>query len=167
MKVILKETIDSLGIIGSEVTVADGYARNYLLPQNKAVQATPQNRRVLEQEKGKFDLQIAKDLFKAAAECGVDAVKLQKRDNKSLFTKAAYNRPYDNRNSFGQTYGAHREALEFGKEEYSELKKYAKGLGVAMFATAFDIPSADFLADLDMPVYKSVSRSHCPRIKCL
>jgi large subunit ribosomal protein L9 len=61
MKVILKETIDSLGIIGSEVTVADGYARNYLFPQDKAVQATPQNRRVLEQEKDKFDLQIAKE----------------------------------------------------------------------------------------------------------
>ena len=60
MKVILKETIDSLGIIGSEVNVADGYARNYLFPQNKAVHATPQNRRVLEQEKAKFDLQIAK-----------------------------------------------------------------------------------------------------------
>ena len=61
MKLILKETIESLGIIGSEVTVADGYARNYLLPQNKAVPATPQNRRVLEQEKAKFELQIAKE----------------------------------------------------------------------------------------------------------
>ena len=61
MKVILKETIDSLGIIGSEVTVADGYARNYLLPQKKAVPATPQNRRVLEHEKAKFELQIAKE----------------------------------------------------------------------------------------------------------
>jgi len=61
MKVILKETMDSLGIIGSEVTVADGYARNYLLPQNKAVLATPQNRRVLEQVKAKFELQIAKE----------------------------------------------------------------------------------------------------------
>jgi len=61
MKVILKETIESLGIIGSEVTVADGYARNYLLPQNKAVLATPQNRRVLEQVKAKFELQIAKE----------------------------------------------------------------------------------------------------------
>lgn len=61
MKVILKETIESLGIIGSEVTVADGYARNYLLPQNKAVLATPQNRRVLEQQKAKFELQIAKE----------------------------------------------------------------------------------------------------------
>ena len=61
MKVILKETISSLGIIGSEVTVADGYARNYLLPQSKAVPATPQQRRILEQEKAKFELQIAKE----------------------------------------------------------------------------------------------------------
>ena len=61
MKVILKETIDSLGIIGNEVTVADGYARNYLLPQNKAVLATPQNRKILEQNKKKFEFQIAKE----------------------------------------------------------------------------------------------------------
>ena len=61
MKIILKETINSLGIIGSEVTVAKGYARNYLFPQNKAVQATPQNRRKLEQDKVKFDLQITKE----------------------------------------------------------------------------------------------------------
>jgi len=61
MKVILKETISSLGIIGSEVDVADGYARNYLLPQDKAVTATPENRKRLEQEKAKFDVQIAKE----------------------------------------------------------------------------------------------------------
>ena len=61
MKVILTETINSLGIIGSEVEVAKGYARNYLLPQNKAVLATEQNRKKLEQEKTKFDLQIAKE----------------------------------------------------------------------------------------------------------
>lgn len=61
MKVILKETIDSLGIIGSEVRVADGFARNYLLPQNKAVQATPQNRKLLERDRTKFELQIAKE----------------------------------------------------------------------------------------------------------
>jgi large subunit ribosomal protein L9 len=61
MKVILKETIDSLGIIGSEVNVSDGYARNYLLPQNKAVQATPQNRKMLLQDSTKFELQIAKE----------------------------------------------------------------------------------------------------------
>jgi large subunit ribosomal protein L9 len=61
MKVILKETLDALGIIGSEVTVADGYARNYLFPQKKAVPATPQNRRALEQKKAKFELQIAQE----------------------------------------------------------------------------------------------------------
>lgn len=102
-------------------------------------------------------LEKAKQLFKAAAECGVNAVKLQKRDNQSLFTKAAYNKPYENENSFGDTYGAHREALEFGRAEFVELKQYAKKLGVTMFATAFDIPSADFLAELEMPLYKIAS----------
>lgn len=61
MKIILKETIESLGIIGSEVQVADGYARNYLLPQGKAVVDTPQNRKVLELERAKVELQIAKE----------------------------------------------------------------------------------------------------------
>lgn len=66
MKVILTETIESLGIIGSEVKVADGYARNYLLPQKKAVLATQANRNMLKQDKAKFELQIAKE--KAFAE---------------------------------------------------------------------------------------------------
>ena len=99
----------------------------------------------------------AKELFKTAKECGVNAVKLQKRDNKTLFTKAAYHRPYDNRNSFGATYGEHREFLEFGKKEYVELQQYSKEIGVTMFSTAFDITSADFLAELDMPLYKIAS----------
>jgi N-acetylneuraminate synthase/sialic acid synthase len=102
-------------------------------------------------------LEKAKQLFKAAAECGVNAVKLQKRDNKTMFTKAAYHKPYENENSFGATYGEHREALEFGRSEYMELQQYAKELGVTMFSTAFDIPSADFLFELDMPLYKIAS----------
>ena len=61
MKVLLTETIDSLGIIGSEVNVTKGYARNYLIPQKKALIATPQNRKQLEQVKAKFELQIAKE----------------------------------------------------------------------------------------------------------
>ena len=61
MKVILTETIESLGIIGTEVKVATGYARNYLFPQKKAVPNTPQNRKMLEQNKAKFELQIAKE----------------------------------------------------------------------------------------------------------
>jgi large subunit ribosomal protein L9 len=61
MRVILTQTIESLGIIGSEVEVKPGYARNFLLPQKKAVMATPENRRRLELEKTKFELQIAKE----------------------------------------------------------------------------------------------------------
>jgi large subunit ribosomal protein L9 len=61
MRVILTETIESLGIIGTPVEVAKGYARNYLLPQKKAVTDTPQNRRIMEQAKAKFELQIAKE----------------------------------------------------------------------------------------------------------
>lgn len=61
MKLILKETIETLGIIGTQVEVADGYARNYLLPQNKAVIDTPQNQKMLKQQKKKFDLQLAQE----------------------------------------------------------------------------------------------------------
>jgi sialic acid synthase len=96
-------------------------------------------------------------MFTAAAECGVNAVKLQKRDNRSLFTRDYFNRPYDNEASFGATYGAHREALEFGREEYLELQEHARSLGVAFFATAFDFASADFLAELNMPAFKIAS----------
>ncbi len=42
------------------------------------------------------DLQKCKELFRAAKECGVDAVKLQKRDNRALYTRAMYDKPYDN-----------------------------------------------------------------------
>lgn len=61
MKVILKETIDTLGIAGTECKVAEGYGRNYLLPQGKAVLATPANRKVMEQTRAKLELQIAKE----------------------------------------------------------------------------------------------------------
>lgn len=98
-----------------------------------------------------------RELFRVAKECGADAVKLQKRDNRSLYTRAMYDKPYDNENSFGSTYGEHREALEFGRDEYVELQRYSRELGLTFFATAFDIPSADFLAELDMPAYKIAS----------
>ena len=102
-------------------------------------------------------LETAKEMFRVAKECGANAVKLQKRDNRSLFTKAGYDKPYDNPNSYGATYGEHREFLEFGFIEYKELKDYAKELGVTLFATAFDFASADFLEKLDMPFYKMAS----------
>lgn len=103
------------------------------------------------------NLETAKEMFRVAKQCGADAVKLQKRDNCALYTRAMYNKPYDHENSFGLTYGEHREALEFGWEEYQELKKYAQELGITMFATAFDFPSADFLEKLDVPAFKIAS----------
>jgi N-acetylneuraminate synthase/sialic acid synthase len=103
------------------------------------------------------NVETAKELFRSAKECGADAVKLQKRDNRSLYTRALYNKPYDHENSFGLTYGEHREALELDRDAYLELKRYAKELGLTMFATAFDFPSANFLAELDMPAFKIAS----------
>ncbi|HYC71302.1 MAG TPA: N-acetylneuraminate synthase family protein [Opitutaceae bacterium] len=102
-------------------------------------------------------LDVCKEMFKVAKECGANAVKLQKRDNRSLFTKALYNQVYDNPNSYGATYGEHREALEFGEREYQELKALADELKITFFSTAFDHKSADFLAALDMPLYKLAS----------
>lgn len=98
-----------------------------------------------------------KRLFKAAKDAGADCVKLQKRDNRALFTKEMYDSPYNSENAYAPTYGTHREALEFNKEQYKELQKYAKELGITFFATAFDIPSAEFLEDLDVPAYKIAS----------
>jgi sialic acid synthase len=102
-------------------------------------------------------LDQCKRMFDVAKECRADAVKLQKRDNRTLYTKAMYDSPYLHRNSFAPTYGEHREVLEFGKPEYEELVRYAKEIGITFFATAFDISSADFLAELDMPAFKLAS----------
>jgi len=103
------------------------------------------------------DLEKAKALIHAAKECGVDAIKLQKRDNRRLFTRAFYESPYDNENSFGATYGDHREALELGKSDWFELSRYAREEGLAFIAAAFDEPSADLLAELDIDAFKFAS----------
>ncbi|HEX6617609.1 MAG TPA: N-acetylneuraminate synthase family protein, partial [Gemmatimonadales bacterium] len=102
-------------------------------------------------------IETCKEMFDEAKGCGAHAVKLQKRDNRSLYTREFFNKPYENENSYGATYGEHREALEFGRDEYQELQRYARELGVTFFATVFDMPSADFLARLDMPAYKIAS----------
>jgi sialic acid synthase len=99
----------------------------------------------------------AKELFHAAKECGVDAVKLQKRDNRALYTRAMFDTPYENENSFGGTYGLHREALELDRAAYAELQAYARQLGLTFFATAFDPASADLLAELDVSAFKIAS----------
>ena len=103
------------------------------------------------------DVDKARELFREAKLAGVHAVKLQKRDNRGLYTRTAYNRPYDNENSFGATYGEHREFLEFGPKEYEALQGSARELNIDFFATAFDAASADFLAELDVPAFKIAS----------
>lgn len=102
-------------------------------------------------------IETAKQMFRVAKDCGANAVKLQKRNNRSLYTKSFYDKPYENKNSYGKTYGEHREALELGSDEYLELKAYAKEIDITFFATAFDFKSADFLFELDMPAYKIAS----------
>jgi N-acetylneuraminate synthase/sialic acid synthase len=103
------------------------------------------------------NVDTAKKMFRVAKECGADAVKLQKRNNHKLYTKAAFIKSYDNPNSYGDTYGAHREALELGWLEYKELFDYAAELKITMFATAFDFDSAEFLAKFDAPAFKVAS----------
>lgn len=103
------------------------------------------------------DLRQCLELFRAARLCGASAVKLQKRDNRSLFTRAMYDSPYHSEHAFGDTYGQHREALEFGWDEHKELMACARELGITMFSTPFDIPSADFLEAFDLPAYKLAS----------
>jgi N-acetylneuraminate synthase/sialic acid synthase len=103
------------------------------------------------------DVEKAKALIHAARECGVDAVKLQKRDNRRLYTRALYDAPYDNEHSFGPTYGEHREALELSASEWLELREFSREEGVTLIGTAFDEASADFLASLDLPALKIAS----------
>lgn len=103
------------------------------------------------------NLDTALRLIRAAADSGASAVKFQKRHNESLFTPDAFNRPYNNENSFGSSYGEHRENLEFNRDQYLACIEEAKNCGVLFFATAFDFKSTDFLASLDIPIFKIAS----------
>ncbi len=67
MKVILKEDVKNLGIMGNLVNVADGYGRNYLIPKNLAVEANPKNIKKFEHEKN-IILEEAKKVKKTAEE---------------------------------------------------------------------------------------------------
>jgi len=103
------------------------------------------------------DIETALKMIETAAICGANAVKLQKRDNQTLFTKKYFNRPYDNENSYGSTYGEHRLFLEFGLPEYQILKKRTEELGLEFLCTAFDFLSADFLQELGVTAFKIAS----------
>ena len=103
------------------------------------------------------NIDTAKNMIQSAMAAGASAVKLQKRSNRSLFTKDYFERPYNSENSFGDTYGAHREFLEFDRQQYIELQNFSSELGIIFFATAFDFESADFLQDLNVPAFKIAS----------
>jgi sialic acid synthase len=103
------------------------------------------------------NIETALDLIRAAAYAGASSVKFQKRSNRSLFTQAGFDAPYSSENAFGVTYGEHREALEFGRDEYLRCMEEADRLGILFFSTAFDFESVDFLVDLDIPLLKVAS----------
>lgn len=96
------------------------------------------------------DMNIAKELIDTAAVfCKVDAVKFQKRCNKELLTKEQYNAPHPNpHNSYGKTYGEHREFLEFTKDQHAELMEYCKRAGIEYSTSVWDLTSAKEIADL-------------------
>jgi len=102
-------------------------------------------------------LDVAKEMIKAAHECGANAVKFQRRDNQLLFTKAFFDSPYNSENSFAPTYGLHRQAVELKDEYYPELIEFSKNLGIDFFATPFEINSLEFFETLDLPFYKVAS----------
>ena len=105
----------------------------------------------------KGSVNIAKKLFLSAKYCGADAVKLQKRDNKFLYTDKFYNEPYNSENSYGKTYGKHRDYLEFNEKEYLELIKYAKKIGIEFLCTPFDFNSIKFLQKIKIKAFKIAS----------
>lgn len=104
------------------------------------------------------DINNAKKLIDMAVRCGANAVKFQKRDIPSELTKEAFDKPYDNPNSFGKTYGEHRLFLELNEEQHFELKEYADFMGVTYFCTPCDVPSVDLLERIGCPFYKVASR---------
>lgn len=67
MKIILKENVDSLGKVGEMIKVADGYARNYLIPKGLAVEASSRSMKALEHEKSRIMKKNESDRKKAEA----------------------------------------------------------------------------------------------------
>lgn len=104
------------------------------------------------------EVRLAKKLIDMAVDCGANAVKFQKRDIPSELTKEAYNKPYDNPNSFGATYGEHRIFLELDEKQHLELKEYAQAKGITYFCTPCDVPSVELLERINCPFYKVASR---------
>jgi len=102
-------------------------------------------------------IDIAKELIKKAYDVGVDAVKFQKKDIESSFSKELLDSPYTGENSFGKTYREHKQFLEFSADQMAELKAYADEMGITFFCTPFDTKSVDILEGIGVPMYKIAS----------
>ncbi len=103
------------------------------------------------------DVDIAKELIIKAKECGADAVKFQKRTVNRILTKEGLEAPYDNRNSFGKTYGEHKKFLELNDKAYYDLYSFCKKIDVIFCASGWDEESIDFLDNLGVPFFKMAS----------
>lgn len=104
----------------------------------------------------KGDINIAKEMIQVAAQvCKVDIVKFQKRTPKELLTEEEYNAPHPVQyNSYGKTYGEHREALEFTKEQHKELKAECEKYGVIYACSVWDITAAKDIISLNPEIIK-------------
>ena len=104
----------------------------------------------------KGDLEIAKEMIKVAKiYCNAEYVKFQKRNNKELLTPEQYNAPHPNpANSYGKTYGEHREFLEFTADQHKELMDYCNEMGIVYSTSVWDITSAKEIAALNPSMIK-------------
>lgn len=110
----------------------------------------------------KGDMSIAKEMIETAAIfCKADAVKFQKRCNKELLTPDQYNAPHPNpANSYGLTYGEHREFLEFSLEQHKQLQKWCQEYGIDYATSVWDMTSAKEIASLNPKYIKIPSASN-------
>lgn len=95
-------------------------------------------------------MEIAHDLINTAAIfCKADAIKFQKRCPKELLTEEQYTAPHPNpANSYGETYGAHREYLEFDAQQHAQLKEWCEQVGIIYSTSVWDLTSAKEIAEL-------------------
>lgn len=102
------------------------------------------------------ELATAQEMVRVAAKiCGVDVVKFQKRNPRECLTPEQYAAPHPvPENSYGPTYGAHREALEFGLEEHRQIKELCEECGVIYSSSVWDLTSARQIASLQPKMIK-------------
>lgn len=104
----------------------------------------------------KGDMEIAREMImQAALFCKVDVVKFQKRCNRELLTTEEYNSPHPNpMHSYGETYGSHREFLEFDVDEHRQLKAWCEEFGTVYSTSVWDLTSAKEIVSLNPKLVK-------------